>query len=141
MHQVEVHHHFSAPIERVWARYTDHASWSTWAGLGRVTLAREGTPAPNGVGCVRQFAAGGMGLQEEVLTFEPPHRMTYRICRGGGPIADHHGEVLMQPRDGGTDITWRCHFRSRVPGLGSLMRLGIARSFRSALRGLERDLG
>jgi uncharacterized protein YndB with AHSA1/START domain len=141
MHQVEVHHHFSAPIERVWARYTDHASWSTWAGLGKVTLAREGTPAPNGVGCVRQFTAGGMGLQEEVLTFEPPHRMTYRICRGGGPIADHHGEVLMQPRDGGTDITWRCHFRSRVPGLGSLMRLGIARSFRSALRGLERDLG
>lgn len=141
MQQVEVHHHFAAPIDRVWARYTDHVSWSTWAGLGKVKLAREGTPAPNGVGCVRQFAAGGMGLQEEVLTFEPPHRMTYRICRGGGPIADHLGEVLMQPRDGGTDVTWRCHFRSRVPGLGSLMRLGIARTFRSALRGLERDLG
>lgn len=141
MQQVEVRHHFTAPIDRVWARYTDHVSWSTWAGLGKVKLAREGTPAPNGVGCVRQFAAGGMGLQEEVLTFEPPHRMTYRICRGGGPIADHLGEVLMQPRDGGTDVTWRCHFRSRVPGLGSLMRLGIARTFRSALRGLERDLG
>lgn len=140
MQQVEVHHHLRAPIERVWARYTDHASWTTWAGLGRVTLAREGTPAPNGSGCVRQFAAGGMGLQEEVLTFEPPHRMTYRICRGGGPIADHHGEVLMQPRDGGTDVTWRCRFRSRLPGLGGLMRLGIARTFRGALRGLERDL-
>lgn len=141
MHQVEVRHHFRAPIERVWARYTDHASWTEWAGLGRVTVVRAGVPAPNGVGCVRQFAAGGMGLQEEVLLFEPPHRMTYRICRGGGPLADHQGEVLMQPRDGGTDVTWRCHFRSRLPGLGSLLRLGIARTFRGALRGLERDLG
>src|SRR5512144_1556882 len=125
MQQVEVHHHFNVPIERVWARYTDHVSWSQWAGLGRVKLAREGVPAPNGVGCVREFTAGGMGLQEEVLTFEPPLRMTYQIA----------------PRDGGTDVTWRCRFRSRVPGLGGLVRFGITRTFSNALRGLERDLG
>jgi hypothetical protein len=123
------------------ARYTDHASWSEWAGLGRVTLARPGTPAPNGVGCVREFAAGGMGLQEEVLTFEPPRRMTYRIARGGWPLADHLGEVSFEPRDDGTDVTWRCRFRSRLPGLGALARRGIGRVFRHALRGLERDLG
>jgi uncharacterized protein YndB with AHSA1/START domain len=141
MQQVEVEHHFRAPIERVWTRYTDHVSWSGWAGLGRVRLAREGTPPPNGVGCVREFTGGGMRLQEEVLTFEPPHRMTYRIVRGGGPIADHLGEVLFASRDGGTDVTWRCRFRSRIPGLGGLLRLGITRVFRGALRGLERDLG
>ena len=140
MQHVEVRHHFRAPVERVWARYTDHASWSTWAGLGRVRLAREGTPAPNGVGCVREFAAGGMGLQEEVVSFEPPRRMTYQVVRGGGPITDHLGEVLFEARDGGTDVTWRCRFRSRVPGLGGLIRLGIGRVFRGALRGLERDL-
>jgi uncharacterized protein YndB with AHSA1/START domain len=141
MQQVEVRHHFNAPIERVWARYTDHVSWSEWAGLGRVKLAREGAPPPNGVGCVREFAAGGMGLQEEVLTFEPPHRMTYKIVRGGGPIADHHGDVAFASRDGGTDVVWRCQFRSRIPGLGGLLRFGITRTFRGALRGLERDLG
>lgn len=141
MQEVEVRHHFRAPIDRVWGRYTDHVSWSDWAGLGRVKLARAGVPAPNGVGCVREFAAGGMGLQEEVLSFEPPHRMTYRIARGGWPIADHAGEVTFAPRDGGTDVVWRCRFRSRVPGLGGLLRAGIARVFRGALRGLERDLG
>lgn len=140
MQHVEVRHHFRAPVERVWGRYTDHASWSTWAGLGRVRVAREGTPAPNGVGCVREFAAGGTGLQEEVLTFEPPHRMTYRVVRGGGLLTDHLGEVLVEPRDGGADVTWRCRFRPRVPGLGGLLRFGIARVFRRALRGLERDL-
>ena len=141
MQQVEVTHHFRAPIERVWARYTDHVSWSQWAGLGKVKLAREGVPAPNGVGCVREFAAGGMGLQEEVLSFEPPHRMTYRIARRGWPMADHFGEVSFAPRDGGTDVTWRCRFRSQVPGIGGLMRAGITRTFSRALRGLERDLG
>lgn len=141
MQQVEVRHHFNAPIERVWARYTDHVSWSEWAGIGRVKLAREGAPPPNGVGCVREFAAGGMGLQEEVLAFEPPQRMTYKIVRGGGPIADHRGDVAFEPRDGGTDVIWRCQFRSRIPGLGGLMRFGITRMFSGALRGLERDLG
>lgn len=141
MQQVEVTHHFSAPIERVFARYTDHVSWSEWAGLGKVKLAREGVPAPNGVGCVREFAAGGMGLQEEVQAFEAPRHMTYKIVRGGWPIADHFGEVTFTPRDGGTDVVWRCRFRSRVPGLGGLIRFGIARTFSGALRGLERDLG
>ena len=53
--------------------------------------------------------------------------MTYKIVRGGWPIADHLGEVLFEPRDGGTDVTWRCRFRSRVPGLGGLIRFGITR--------------
>jgi uncharacterized protein YndB with AHSA1/START domain len=140
MQEVEVHHHFRAPIERVWARYTDHVSWSDWAGLGRVVLAREGVPAPNGAGCVREFAAA-RGLQEEVLIFDPPRRMTYRIARGGWPLADHLGEVAFTPRDGGTDVVWRCRFRSRLPGTGGLVRLGVTRAFRRALRGLERDLG
>ena len=55
-------------------------------------------------------------------------------------MTDHLGEVLFESRDGGTDVTWRCRFRSRVPGLGGLIRLGIGRVFRGALRGLERDL-
>jgi hypothetical protein len=50
-----------------------------------------------------------MGLQEEVLTFEPPHRMTYAIVRGGGPIADHRGDVAFEPRD------WRDRCRLAVP--------------------------
>jgi len=136
MQQVEVRHHFNAPIERVWARYTDHVSWSEWAGIGRVKLAREGAPPPNGVGCVREISSFGVKVYEEVLSFDAPRRMTYRIVRGGLPISDHLGEVLFEPRDGGTLVTWRCQFNSRVPGLGGLFRVFIARLFRSALRSL-----
>ena len=137
---VEVQQHIAAPIERVWARYSDHVSWTEWARFGRVRLAREGVPAPNGVGAVRAISSAGVTVEEEVLSWDPPHRMTYRIVRGGLPIADHLGEVLFASENGGTRVTWRCQFTSRVPGLGGVFRAFITNLFRRALRRLARDL-
>ena len=62
-----------------------------------------------------------------MLSFDAPHRMTYRIVRGGLPISDHLGDVVFEPRDGGTRVTWRCQFNSRIPGLGGLFRVVITR--------------
>lgn len=140
MQHVEVHAHIAAPIERVWERYTDHVSWTRWAHLGTVHLAREGVPAPNGVGAVRAIGSMGVTVEEEVLSWEAPHRMTYRIVRGGLPIRDHLGEVVFASENGGTRVTWRCRFDSRVPGLGGVFRAFITNLFRRALRGLARDL-
>ena len=60
MQKVEVTQTINAPVQAVWDRYTDHVSWSEWAGLGTVHLEREGTPPPNGVGCVRVFSNAGL---------------------------------------------------------------------------------
>jgi uncharacterized protein YndB with AHSA1/START domain len=138
--RVEAQQLIAAPVQVVWDRYTDHVSWTDWAGLGRVRLTREGVPAPNGVGCVREISSLGVKVYEEVLSFDPPRRMTYRIVRGGLPISDHLGEVVFEPRDGGTLVTWRCQFRSRIPGLGGVFRAFIARLFRNALRNLSHRL-
>ena len=140
MKQVEVRRVIDAPVRAVWDRYTDHVSWSEWAGMGKVRLEREGDPPPNGVGCVRVISNGGVSVYEEVLTFDAPTRMTYRVVRGGIPIKDHLGEVNFEPHDGGTLITWRCQFNSRIPGLGGAFKALITWLFRGALRGLSRDL-
>jgi uncharacterized protein YndB with AHSA1/START domain len=137
---VEVQQLIAAPVQRVWDQYTDHVSWTDWAGLGRVRLECEGVPAPNGVGCVRAISSFGVSVCEEVLSFDPPRRMTYRIVRGGLPIRDHLGEVVFEPRDGGTLVTWRCQFDSRIPGLGGVFRTVITRLFRNGLRGLAHRL-
>ena len=105
---VEVHAVIPAPIEAVWNRYTDHRSWTDWAGLGTVTLDREGSPAPNGVGCVRMISRGGVRVFEEVVSFEPPRRMSYRVVKGGIPIKNHLGEVEFEARGEQTLVTWRC---------------------------------
>ena len=141
MQKIDVRHVFHKPVQAVWDRYTDHAGWTDWAGLGTARLTREGVPAPNGVGCVRAFSRAGItAVQEEVTSFEPPKRMTYRIVKGGGPLRDHSGEVLFEPHPEGTLVIWRAQFNSAVPGLGGLLRLLIERMFRHALAGLDENL-
>ena len=140
MQRVEVRHLIDAPIDRVWARYTDHVSWTLWAHLGRVELDPPGSPDPNGVGCVRVIRNPGVSVWEEILAFDPPRRMTYRVKRGGLPMKDHLGEVTLAAQGEQTLLTWRCEFRSRVPGLGPVFRVLIRSLFRRALLGLAKDL-
>lgn len=141
MIEVEVSRTFAAPVERVWARYTDHASWTQWSTLGTATVIRQGTPPPNGVGAVRRIATAGIGVEEEVVDFEPPRRMTYRLVKGGFPITNHLGEVLFAPSAGGTTLVWRVRCDSAIPGTGLLLAPFLRFIFNRALAGLARDLG
>jgi SAM-dependent methyltransferase/uncharacterized protein YndB with AHSA1/START domain len=136
MQHVEVERRFGAPPAQVWQVYTDHAGWSAWAGLGRASLEREGHPERNGSGAVRCFRNGPVAVFEEVLDFEPPKRMTYRVVRGGLPMKDHLGEVVLEPDGAGTRLVWRCRFDSRIPGLGAPLRWLVTRVFERALAGL-----
>ena len=136
MQEIEVVRRFPEPPERVFAVYTDHAGWTRWAGVGTARLARRGSPDPNGTGALRVVGPGPFAAHEEVLDFEPPKRMTYRVVRGPIPFRDHFGEVLFEPDGGGTRIVWRCRFEPSVPGLGPLLRAVVTRVFRRALEGL-----
>ena len=138
MQHVEVRRHIDAPPGAVWDAYTDHVGWSGWAGVGRVRLAREGDPHPNGVGCIRVLGPGPLAAREEVLGFEPPERMTYRVVSGGLPMRDHLGEVRFEAEDAGTRVVWRCRFEPRIPGTGLLLQRLVTWIFRRALEGLAR---
>lgn len=137
MQHVEVQQVIEAPLQAVWDRYTDHVSWTDWAGMGKVRLDREGVPAPNGIGCVRVISNGGVKVFEEVVSFDPPERMTYRVVKGGIPIKDHLGEVVFEAHERGTLVSWRCRFNSKIPGLGGVFRFIITTVFRNALRRLS----
>jgi uncharacterized protein YndB with AHSA1/START domain len=138
---VEVERIVPEPPQAAWDRYTDFVSWTDWARLGRVSLAKQGNPAPNGVGCVRVFRLPlGVGnVHEEVLTFEPPSRMTYRILRGGFPVKDHLGEVIFEPHERGTRVVWRCRFDAKVPFTGAAIERVIERVFRRTLSRFARS--
>jgi len=136
--RIEVTRRFDAPPEDVFRVYTDHARWKEWAGLGGSRLEREGSPDPNGTGAVRALGPSLLPAREEVLEFDPPRRMTYRVIGGGLPMKDHLGEVDFTPDGDGTRIVWRCRFESRVPGLGGVLEAVVTRVFRGALEGLAR---
>ena len=136
--EIEIERKFCAPPQEVWDVYTDHAGWSAWAGFQKSWLEVAGSPDRNGAGAVRGFSSGGVRVFEEVIEFEPPKRMTYRVVRGAGPMKDHLGEVVFEPDGAGTRVIWRCRVDSKVPGLGPLMRFFVTWPFRRALDGLER---
>jgi uncharacterized protein YndB with AHSA1/START domain len=135
--RVEVERVIGASPEVVFARYTDHAGWSDWAGAGKVSLAREGAPDRNGVGCVRSFDSA-LGLQEEVVEFDPPTHMAYRIVRGGFPIREHRGEVRFEKHPRGTRLVWSVEFRSRIPLTERALARFLSVVFRLFLRRFER---
>lgn len=129
-----------APRPLVWRIYVDHASWTKWARIGKVRLKTEGGRDRDGVGCVRVIRNSGVSVEERVTEFEPPHRMAYRVVRGGLPMSDHLGEVEFFEADGATRIVWRCRFRSRLPFLGAPMRWIVGATFRRVLAGLKREV-
>ncbi len=138
METVAVTRSIPAPRERVWEVYTDWVSWSDWAGIGRVRLGREGSPSPNGTGCVRVIRSAGVSVEEEIVSFDPPSSMSYRVVRGGIPIKNHLGEVFFEDQGGSTLVRWRCRFASRIPGLGFLWRAIVRSVFQRTLAALER---
>jgi uncharacterized protein YndB with AHSA1/START domain len=139
VHEVVVTKRVAGPRKAVWSAYTDHLGWNEWAHIGKVRLEREGHPTRNGVGCIRVISSAGISAREEVLSFDEPERMTYRVLSGGLPIKNHLGEVLFaEEAAGATTITWRCRFESRIPGLGFLWRPIITKVFRDVLDGLAK---
>ncbi|MFO0592077.1 MAG: SRPBCC family protein [Polyangiaceae bacterium] len=136
---VEVERVFDHPIERVFERYTDHEDWTRWAGFGRVTLAREGTPVRHGLGSVRAFSAAP-GLHEEVTRFEPPRLQEYTVTAGPVPFSAHHGVVKFESEGKGTRIRWRVSFIPKLPGTGWLLRTTLSLLFRRLLKRFARHL-
>jgi hypothetical protein len=81
---------------------------------------RRGEPEPDGVGAVRRFTRFGVGSQEEVVAWEPPHHLGYRILTGF-PVRNYRADVNLTPDGGGTVISWASTFDDKIPGLGRLM--------------------
>jgi uncharacterized protein YndB with AHSA1/START domain len=120
MREVKVQGEVSAPLEQVWAVYTDHAGWARWAGYQEVVVRQPGEPAPNGLGAIRVLRAHGVALEEEITAFEPPRRLVYQLV-GGLPLRDHEGEVYFEPLGARTRVGWRVQFRPLIPGTGGLL--------------------
>lgn len=137
---VEVERRIDAPVDRVWSVYTDWSGWTSWARLGRVRVSRVGDHDGNGVGAIRSINNFGYVIDEEIVAFEPPHRVVYRVAGGRIPMRNHEGEVVLVPEGNATRVTWRCRFESTLPGIGPIMRRVVEVVFRHVLGRLAKHL-
>lgn len=121
-----------ADAATVWRILTDHAGMAGWMSqVFRSRLVRPGVPAPNGVGAVRRALAPAGPASEEVVTFDEPTRLEYRMIAGPPIVRNWRGTVTLAPDAGGTVINWVIRFDPRpawlAPVIEPIARLSTSR--------------
>ncbi|MEB3065280.1 SRPBCC family protein [[Mycobacterium] zoologicum] len=112
----------AAPPSRVWAVLSDYEGMSDWAPGLKVTLARAGAPEPSGVGAQRRVnAVPGMApMVEEIIAFEPDHRLSYRAV-SGIPFRNYVGDVVLRPAGSGTEVSYTVSADNRLPAVATVL--------------------
>lgn len=108
MADIVMEQRFDAPPQRVFDVITDHVAFGRFVGAD-ITVERQGTPAPNGLGAVRLVRARGTSVREEVVRWDPPQAMDYRVI-GGAPLRNHLGQIRLSPDGAGTAMRYTIHF-------------------------------
>lgn len=131
------------PIAEVFAALSDHANYSRFKGVDESRLIKLGELEPNGLGAVREIVAGGSTLHEEIVKFDPPNTLGYRIIYSKPlPYAHEFGEITLQEVDGKTHVTWLSRGSIKIPLFGpwyfdkQIQKHG-GRAFGSILKSIE----
>jgi catechol 2,3-dioxygenase-like lactoylglutathione lyase family enzyme/uncharacterized protein YndB with AHSA1/START domain len=135
-HAVERTVHVDADLDHVWKVLSDHRGMPQWFPVDSVTLSREGRPSPDGVGAVRVMRGPKTILREQVIGWEEPRSLRYRLLEGA-PIICHQGEVELRPSPGGTAIAWKIRYRPKIPGTAGVVRRAVDRLLDEALSRLK----
>jgi hypothetical protein len=134
-HRYQVGATTSAPVDAVWPLIGRARRWSDWSFLTRSVLERDGSPDPDGVGAVRRFSRYGVGSREEVVAWDPPHHLGYRIL-SGFPVRNYRADVTLTSEGSGTRIDWVGTFDPKVPGTARVLDVvlpAMMRRFADAL--------
>ncbi len=131
MPEVVLHQRFDAPPERVFDAMTDHAGFGRWMNAD-IRVERQGTPPPNGLGAIRAVTARGLTVREEVVAWEAPRAMDYRVI-AGAPFRNHLGQIRIEPDGGGARLDYRIRFEWPWYAGGAIVGRFLART-------LEREI-
>ncbi len=121
MFSIRVERLIDKPIQVVFDAISDHANYQSFKGVEQSTLIKEGKDDVNGLGAVREIKAAGSVLHEEIVAYEPPYKLGYKIIYSKPLPYDHQlGEVTLSEQDGKTLAVWRSQGRITIPILGSI---------------------
>jgi hypothetical protein len=138
----------SAPAATLFRLETDGGNWAKWAKpiVVQSGWARQGDPAPGGIGAVRKIGMWPVLIQEETVEYEQDRRHVYKMVGSERLAKDYFAEVVFTPNAaGGTDIRWSGSFIEGLPGTGPVMRAalgGVVKYFAGLLvKAAERESG
>ncbi|OBK70642.1 SRPBCC family protein [Mycobacterium sp. 1274761.0] len=131
-----VSRHVEATPDTVWKVVSDHTGMAQWTPFRKAILEKPGTPHPNGVGAIRSLHLFGPPTREEVIEFDPPRRLRYRLL-SGLPFRDYIGEVTIEPEGVGSRLSTDIRFCTRIPGTQIFGPVAIRIATRAAARVAE----
>lgn len=109
------------PIQAVFDALSDHENYDRFKGIEASNLIVKGGVDKNGLGAVREIVAGGANLHEEIVKYDPPYTLGYKIIKSTPLPYDHElGEVTLREEDGKTHVTWRSKGHIKIFILGTL---------------------
>ena len=120
----EVNRTSSAPPATLFRMESDGARWSEWGKplIAQSSWARQGDPAPGGVGAVRKVGLWPVLMREETVEYEQDRRHVYKLIAPSTPAKDYRAEAVFTPNaSGGTELRWSGSFTEGVPGTGPIM--------------------
>src|SRR5262249_52799244 len=112
--EIDIHVDTAATPDTVFALLADSTTWPAWPTIESVTLEREGSPDPDGVGAIRVNTRGRVVGRDEILEVVPKQRFVYRSL-SGLPVRDYVGRVTLERTVTGTSIHWHSEFFPKVP--------------------------
>lgn len=140
MKTIIVRRTLKAPIDRVFDILADHANYHLMPGVAKATLVRKGRPGRNGVGAIREIEAGPAWFQEEITAYQRPVRLDYLITASRPPIQHQGASIRLEKTAAGTEVTWRSSFRVKLPLIGGLLSLLMARKLEKAFAAMLADI-
>lgn len=121
MFSIHVERTVNKPIEKVFSILSDHANYAKFKAIEQSNLLIQGKYETNGLGAVREIISGGSNLHEEIVTYEPPYKLGYKVIKSKPLPYDHQlGEITLKDENGKTHVTWRSKGHITIFLLGSL---------------------
>ncbi|MEC3951674.1 SRPBCC family protein [Nocardia sp. CDC153] len=144
MRTVDVERTLAAPQPDVFDWLTDVTNYQRVPLVRRVTLVRPGHTNGNGEGAVRLVVTPLLRLTEEIVEYDPPRLMRYRLLNSVPPLRHQEGSIVCEPCKAGTRVRWSSTFEIAAPLFAPLwtrLFLPVVRGgFVMVLRTAEREL-
>lgn len=144
MRTVDVERTIPAPLPDVFEWLTDASNFQRVPLVRRVTLVRPGDTNSHGAGAVRLIVTPLLRLTEEIIEYDRPYLMRYRLLKSVPPLRHQEGSIRFEPVPAGTRVTWSSTFEIDAPALAPLwtrLALPMVRGgFVMVLRTAEREL-
>jgi hypothetical protein len=134
----------SAPSEPIFAMLSDHEGYRRFPNFIWSRLVRQGAPDPRGVGARRVMWFRGTRVVEDIIEYEPPVRLAYRVVSCMIPLKHERGVVELTATPQGTEVSWKTSFEVDVPWIGELIEKltgpGLTTAIGEILRYVKREV-